>query len=111
MTTWTRKKYIRLAKGFYGRMKNCLRVMVPKVERALKFAYRDRKVRPRQMRTNNILTINSAVREHNINYSRLIYSLNRSNIKLDRKVLANLAINEPFSFKAVVDELKIQVYF
>lgn len=54
MTTWTRKKYIRLAKGFYGRMKNCLRVMVPKVERALKFAYRDRRVRPRIMRKNNI---------------------------------------------------------
>jgi large subunit ribosomal protein L20 len=47
MTGFARRKYIRLAKGFYGRMKNCLSVMVPKVERALKFAYRDRRVRPR----------------------------------------------------------------
>jgi large subunit ribosomal protein L20 len=59
------------------------------------------------MRTNFIQTINSAVREHDVNYSRLIYSLNNSNIQLDRKILANLAINEPFSFKAIVDELKI----
>lgn len=109
MTTWTQKKYVRLAKGFYGRMKNCIRVMVPKVERALKFAYRDRRVRPRIMRKNNIMTINAAVREHNINYSRFVQSLNNSNLQLNRKVLANMAINEPFSFKAVVDELKIQV--
>lgn len=88
-------------------MKNCLRVMVPKVERKLKFAYRDRRVRPRKLRTDNILTINSAVREHNINYSRFINSLNNSNIELDRKILSILAINEPFSFKAVVDELKL----
>jgi large subunit ribosomal protein L20 len=83
--------------------------MVPKVERALKFAYRDRRVRPRIMRKNNIMTINAAVREHNINYSRFVQSLNNSNLQLNRKVLANMAINEPFSFKAVVDELKIQV--
>ena len=109
MTTWTRKKYLKLAKGFYGRMKNCLRVMVPKVERALKFAYRDRRRRPRIMRSNNIQTINASVKEHNINYNKFINSLNNSNIQLDRKVLANLAINEPFSFKAIVDEIKIQV--
>ncbi len=109
MTGFARKKYIRLAKGFYGRMKNCLSVMVPKVERALKFAYRDRRVRPRQMRTNFIMTINSSVREHNTSYSKLVHALNNSNIELDRKILANLALNEPFSFKAIVDELKIQV--
>jgi len=80
MVAWTKKKYTKLAKGFYGRMKNCLSVMVPKVERSLKFAYRDRRVRPRLLRTNSILTINAAVREHNINYSRFIHSLNNSNI-------------------------------
>jgi large subunit ribosomal protein L20 len=51
MVGWTVKKYRKLAKGFFGRMKNCLRVMVPKVERKLKFAYRDRRVRPRNIRT------------------------------------------------------------
>ena len=107
MTTFTRKKYVRLAKGFYGRMKNCLRVMVPKVERALKFAYRDRRVRPREMRKNNIQIINAASSEHSVRYSKLIYALNKSNLKVDRKILANLAINEPFTFKAIVDELKI----
>lgn len=55
----------------------------------------------------NIISLNAAVREHNINYSNFIYGLNRSNIELDRKILVGLAINEPFSFKAVVDEIKL----
>jgi ribosomal protein L20 len=107
MTPWDRKKYYQLAKGFYGRNKNCRRIMIPRVEKALQYAYRDRRVRRRRARRDWIISINAAVREHNINYSNFIYALNRSNIILNRKILSELAINEPYSFKAVVDEIKL----
>ena len=107
MAPWDRKKYYKLAKGFYGKNKNARRVMIPRLEKALCYAYRDRKVRRRLARKNWILSINAAVREHNLNYSNLIFGLNRSNIQIDRKILAELAINEPYSFKAVVDEIKL----
>eukprot|EP01017_Pseudomicrothorax_dubius_P021505 TRINITY_DN2315_c0_g3_i1.p1 TRINITY_DN2315_c0_g3~~TRINITY_DN2315_c0_g3_i1.p1 ORF type:complete len:170 (-),score=35.69 TRINITY_DN2315_c0_g3_i1:127-636(-) len=108
MPTWTRKKYIRLAKGFYGRNKNTMRTMAPRVERALCFAYRDRKTKRRLYREGWIISINAAVREHDINYSRFVNCLNNSNIQLDRKILADLAQNEPYTFKAIVDEVKFQ---
>jgi large subunit ribosomal protein L20 len=107
MTPWDRKKYYKLAKGFYGRNKNCRRTMVPRVEKSLVYAYRDRRVRRRLVRTEWILSINAAFREHFLNYSNFIFGLNRSNMKLDRKILADLAKNEPYSFKAVVDEVKL----
>ena len=108
MPTWTRKKYYELAKGFYGRSKNCMRIMAPRVEKSLQYAYRDRKVRPRIYRREWILSVSAGVQEHNINYSRFIHALNHSNIDINRKILADLAINEPYSFKAVVDEVKFQ---
>ena len=109
MATFTRKKYLRLASSFYGRARNCYRIMIPKVEKALQYAYRDRKVKKRLTRRQWIMNINSAVREHGLTYSNLQYSLTRSNIILDRKILADLAYNEPLSFKAVVDEAAKQV--
>lgn len=81
---------------------------LPRVERALKFAYRDRKQRRRTARKTWIMSINAACREQDINYSQFAKYLGRSNIKLDRKSLAGLAQMEPYSFKAVVDELKLQ---
>ena len=108
MPTWQRKKYYKLAKGFYGRSKNCMRTMAPRVEKSLQYAYRDRQVRPRLLRKGWIMSINAAVREHSINYSWFVNGLTNSNIDLNRKILTNLAINEPYSFKAVVDEIKIQ---
>jgi large subunit ribosomal protein L20 len=107
MTPWDRKKYYKLAKGFYGRNKNCRRVMVPRVEKSLQYAYRDRRVKRRNVRRDWILSINAAVREHDINYSNFIYGLNRSNMIINRKILADLAVNEPYSFKAVIDEVKL----
>lgn len=108
MPTWQRKKYYELAKGFYGRSKNCIRIMAPRVEKSLQYAYRDRQVRPRLLRREWIQSLNAGVREHNINYSGFVHALNNSNIKLNRKILADLAINEPYSFKAVIDEVKFQ---
>ena len=110
MATFTRKKYLRLAQTFYGRARNCYRIMIPKVEKALQYAYRDRRRKRRDFRASWITTITAGVREHNTLYNKFIYGLNYSNIDLNRKVLANLAINEPYTFKAIVDEVKIQAH-
>lgn len=80
-----------------------------RVFKALQYTYRDRKVRRREVKKGWIRTINAGVREHDVNYSRFVYGLNRSNIILDRKILADLIQNEPYSFKAIVDEVKTQV--
>ncbi len=74
----------------------------------LRYAYRDRKVKKRLMRRSWIHSINAAVREHGVSYSRFACGLTRSNIQVDRKILADLAINEPFSFKSVVEEVNKQ---
>lgn len=108
MAMWTKKKYLRLAKGFRGRSRNCPRTMMPRVEKSLVYSYIGRKLRRRTHRRDWISTVNSGVKEHNIRYSQFIFGLNRSNIGLDRKILASLAVNEPYSFKAIVDEIKIQ---
>lgn len=108
MTGFSRDKYRTLAKGFYGRNKNCIRTMAPRVDKALRYSFRDRKARRRIYRKEWIQSINAATREHNTPYNRFIWCLNQSNVILDRKILSNLAITEPFSFKAVLDEVKIQ---
>ena len=107
MAIFSRQKYLKLAKGFRGRAKNCPSIMMPKVEKALQKSYKDRKIRPREYRKQWIMTINAASREHDVSYSNFIKGLNRSNMSFNRKILANLAINEPYSFKAIVDELKV----
>ena len=112
MANWSHKKVFRLAKGFKGRGKNCFGIALRKVHRAAMYAYRDRRNKKRTVRREWIHTINAAVREHGINYSRFTHGLTRlSNIQLDRKILDNLAKNEPYSFKAVVDEVKVQANF
>ena len=108
MAIWAKKKYLKLAKGFRGRAKNCPRVMMPKVEKSLQKAFKDRRRRPRDYKRQWISTINGGCREHGVSYSSFVFGLNRSNITLNRKILANLAINEPYTFKAVVDEIKAQ---
>ena len=108
MAGFSKHKYFKLAKGFTGRSKNCLRVTIPRVEKSLQKAYVGRKLRPRILRTNWIQNINSAARDLNISYSQLVCGLNRSNVILDRKILSELAQYEPYSFKAVIDEIKIQ---
>jgi large subunit ribosomal protein L20 len=108
MAIWSRKKVFGLAKGYYGRSKNCFSIALRRVFKALQYEYRDRRVRRRIVRKDWIVSINAAVRDQDVNYSSFVYSLNRSNVTLDRKILADMAKNEPYSFKAVLDEIRTQ---
>ena len=108
MGNWSRKKVFDLAKGFTGRSKNNYGLALRKVFKKLTYAYRDRKVKKRIMRRQWIHSINAAVREHGVSYSRFQCGLTRSNIELDRKSLSDLAGTEPFSFKAIVEEVNKQ---
>jgi len=98
------KKVIKLAKGYRGRGNNCFRVAIEKVEKALRYAYRDRRNRKRDFRGLWIQRINAAVREYELNYSTFINGIKLAGIEIDRKQLAELAATEPASFKAIVDQ-------
>lgn len=101
-----RKKVLKLAKGYFGRRKNVWTVAKNAVEKGLLYAYRDRKVKKREFRSLWIQRINAAAREHGMTYSELMGKLNTSGIELNRKVLADLAMNNPEAFKAVIDQVK-----
>jgi large subunit ribosomal protein L20 len=98
------KKILKLAKGYRGRSKNCFRIAVERVEKALQYAYRDRRTKKRDFRALWIQRINAATREHGLPYSRFINGLIKAGIEIDRKVLADLAVREPVAFKAIVDQ-------
>jgi len=100
------KKILELAKGFRGRAKNCFRVAVQKVEKALRYAYRDRRNRKRDLRGLWIQRVNAAVRLHGLNYSKFINGLNLAGITIDRKILSDIAVHEPEAFKAIVEKAK-----
>ena len=100
------KKILKMAKGYRGRAKSCFRIAIQKVEKALRYAYRDRKARKRDFRALWIQRINAAVREHDMIYSRFIAGLKAAHIDLDRKVLSDLAIREPETFAKIVEKAK-----
>jgi large subunit ribosomal protein L20 len=100
------KKILNLAKGYRGRAKNCFRIAIEKVEKALRYAYRDRKARKRDFRGLWIQRINAAVREQGLVYSQFINGLKLANIGLDRKVLADLAVREPATFGQIIEKVK-----
>ena len=100
------KKVLKAAKGYYGRRKNTIRVAKQAVEKAMQYAYRDRKVRKRNFRALWIQRLNAAVREHGLTYSRFIDGLIKAGVGVDRKVLADLAMHEPAAFNAVVEKVK-----
>ena len=100
------KKIIDAAKGFRGRRKNTLRIANQAVEKAGQYAYIGRKLKKRQFRALWIQRINAAVREHGMTYGRFMDGLNKAGIELDRKVLADMAGNEPDAFKLLVDAAK-----
>ena len=100
------KKILKLAKGYVGRSSTAYRPALERVEKALQYAYRDRRVKKREFRGLWIQRINAAAREHGIVYSRLIAGLKAAGIELDRKVLAVIAYDDPTSFKALVDQAK-----
>lgn len=100
------KKIIKLAKGYRGRAKNCFSIAIEKVEKALRYAYRDRRNRKRDFRGLWIQRINAAVREHGMVYSQFMGALKKANIEIDRKVLAELAVNNPHGFAHIVEQVK-----
>ena len=99
-----RKKEIARARGFQGRSKNNFRLAKQRSEKALQYAYRDRRVRKRNFRALWIQRINAGARENGLTYSQFINGLNKAGIELDRKVLADLAVREPESFKSLVEQ-------
>jgi large subunit ribosomal protein L20 len=101
-----RKKVLKMAKGYFGRRKNVWTVAKNAVEKGLTYAYRDRKQKKRNVRSVWIVRINAAVRDFGMSYSEFIGKLNAKNITLSRKALADLALNHPEAFKAIVNEVK-----
>ncbi len=101
-----RKKILNLAKGSFGRRKNVYTVAKNSVEKGLTYAYRDRKTKKRNFRSLWITRINAGARLHGMSYSVFMGKVSKSQIDLNRKVLADLAMNHPEAFKAVVDAVK-----
>jgi large subunit ribosomal protein L20 len=102
-----RKKILDLAKGYRGRSKNCFRIALQRVEKALQYAYRDRKTRKRDMRALWIQRINAAAREYGLVYSKFISGIMKAGIEVDRKILADLAIKNKEVFASLVSKAKI----
>jgi large subunit ribosomal protein L20 len=101
-----RKKVLNQAKGYFGRRKNVHTVAKNAVEKALKYAYTGRKQKKRNFRSLWIQRINAGAREHGMSYSEFMGKMNDKGIELNRKVLADLAMNNPEAFKAVIDSVK-----
>lgn len=101
-----RKKILKQAKGYFGRRKNVWTVAKNAVDKAMSYAYRDRRVKKRNFRSLWIARINAGARLHGMSYSQFMGKLKANNIELNRKVLADLAMNHPEAFKAIVDKLK-----
>jgi large subunit ribosomal protein L20 len=101
-----RKATLKLAKGYFGRRKNVWTVAKNAVEKGLGYAYEHRKLKKREFRTLWIARINAAVREYDMSYSTFMDAVHKKGITLNRKALADLALNEPEAFKAIVMSLK-----
>lgn len=103
-TTHARQqKVLKMAKGYRGRKKNCYRIAKQTVDKALQYAYRDRKARKRNFRALWIQRINAAAREHGMTYSSFMNGVAKAGVEVDRKVLADLAVHNPGAFKSVVE--------
>lgn len=100
------KKVLDQAKGYYGRRKNTIRIARQAVEKAGQYAYRDRKVNKRSFRALWIQRINAAVRETGLTYGRFMHGVKLAGIELDRKVMADLAMNEPQAFGAIIAQVQ-----
>jgi large subunit ribosomal protein L20 len=98
------KKILGLAKGYRGRAKNAFRVAIEKVEKGLRYAYRDRRAKKRNFRSLWIQRINAGVRAEGLTYSEFMHGVKRAGLTIDRKVLADLAAREPEAFKVIVAE-------
>ncbi|MDC6406646.1 MULTISPECIES: 50S ribosomal protein L20 [Maribacter] len=101
-----RKKVMKQAKGYFGRRKNVWTVAKNAVEKAMLYAYRDRKNKKRTFRSLWITRINAGARQHGMSYSQFMGKIKANGIELNRKVLADLAMNNPDAFKAIVEQVK-----
>ena len=101
-----RKRFMKLAKGFFGRKKNVWTVAKNAIEKGLVYAYRDRKQKKREFRSIWIARINAGARLHGMSYSELMGKLKKAGVDLNRKVLADLAMNHPSAFEAVINKIK-----
>ena len=99
-------KIFQLAKGYRGRAKNCFSIAIRRVEKGLQHAYRSRRLKKRVARSEWIMQVRAASLEHELPYARLIHGLQLSNVGLDRRMLAQLAQTEPYTFRAIVEEAK-----
>lgn len=100
------KKVLKLAKGYRGRSSTCYRIALQRVEKALQYAYRDRRNKKRDFRGLWIQRINAGARELGMTYSSLINGLTKAGVQVDRKVMADMAMNAPVAFKALVDRAR-----
>ena len=100
------KKVMKLARGYRGARSRVYRVAVQAVTKAGQYAYRDRKQRKRQFRSLWIVRINAAARDNGLSYSRLINGMSKAGISIDRKILAELAVNDPQAFASVAEQAK-----
>ncbi len=101
-----RKKVMKKAKGYFGRRKNVWTVAKNAVEKAMLYSYRDRRAKKRTFRALWITRINAGARLHGLSYSQFMGKVKANNIELNRKVLADLAMNDPEAFKAIVNKVK-----
>ncbi|MDR2077491.1 MAG: 50S ribosomal protein L20 [Rickettsiales bacterium] len=101
-----RKALLKITKGFRGRAKNCSRIARERAMKAMQYSYRDRRNKKRDLRALWIQRINAAVREFSINYSEFISGLEKLGITINRKILSEMAIREPNSFKNLVNGVK-----
>ncbi|MDQ3556646.1 MAG: 50S ribosomal protein L20 [Gemmatimonadota bacterium] len=101
-----KNQILKAAKGYFGRRKNLYKTAKEAVERARRYAYRDRKNRKREFRRLWIIRINAAARQHELSYSRFMNGLRQAGIEIDRKVLADLAIREPQAFGMLAEQAK-----
>jgi large subunit ribosomal protein L20 len=101
-----RRRILKMAKGFFGARSRLLKTATEAVERAMKYAYRDRRVRKRDFRKLWITRINAAARIHEISYSRLIDGMKKAGVEIDRKILAELAVHDPRGFSEIVSVAK-----
>ena len=103
------KKVLKQVKGQFGRRKNTIRVAKQALEKAMQYAYRDRRAKKREFRSLWIQRINAGVRSEGLTYSKFIHGLNKSGIKLDRKVLAEIAYSDPEAFKSIVKKVQSHI--
>lgn len=108
-TRQRRNKVFKLAKGYRGARGKLFRSATEAVDRALNYAFRDRKVKKRDFRALWIARINAAARDNGLSYSRLVFGLKKAEIGLDRKILAQLAVTDPAGFTAIVGKAKAQL--